>query len=271
MKTTAKSSARRHYLNSTLELPELEGASQVLSRLRSLIAEHPYQPGMRLPPERQLAQKWRVGRPAVREAIKALTVLDVLESRRGDGTYVKSLCGLSMGWTAKVEEFNTDFDMVELLEVRKMIEPRAAALTAVRSTTDQIDEIRMEMLAQEKHIGNRHLIGKHDFRFHDAIINAAGNRVLAELNRILGPLLLKSRSITEATAPDMNQMIREHRKIFDAITQGQSDLAERAMLDHLHTVGLDLISARSPEPTGQESISNRRYRARKTDPSSVRR
>lgn len=267
MNTTTKNSTRRRNLDRTFEPPELEGASQVLSKLRTLIAEHPYQPGMKLPPERQLAQKWRVGRPAVREAIKALTVLDVLESRRGDGTYVKSLCGLSMGWTAKIEEFNTDFDMVELLEVRKMIEPRAAALTTVRATSDQIEEIRKEILAQERQIDNRHLMGKHDFRFHDAIINAAGNRVLAELNRILGPLLLKSRSITESTAPDMNQMIREHQRIFEAISQGQPDLAERAMLDHLHTVGLDLISARSSEPTRYDLISDRRNRTGKSNPS----
>lgn len=252
MSTTIKSLTRRRSLNNASELPEIEGASQVLLKLRALITEHPYQPGMRLPPERLLAQKWRVGRPAVREAIKALTMLDVLASRRGDGTYVKSLCGLSVGWTAKVEEFNASFDMVELLEVRKMIEPRAAGLTAVRATASQIDEIRQEMLAQERQVDNRHLMGKHDFRFHDAIINAAGNGVLADLNRILGPLLLKSRSITAATAPDMNQMIEEHWKIFDAITGGQSDLAERAMLDHLHTVGLDLISARSTRPISSE-------------------
>lgn len=199
---------------------------------------------MKLPPERLLAQKWRVGRPAVREAIKALTMLDVLESRRGAGTYVKSLSGLSIGWAARVGELGANFDMVELLEVRKMIEPKAAGLTAVRASPRQIDEIRKEILAQEKHHDNRQLMARHDFRFHDAIINAADNHVLAYLNHILGPQLLKSRSITAFTAPDMTQMIREHWRIFDAIAQGQSDLAERAMLDHLHTVGLDLISAR---------------------------
>jgi GntR family transcriptional regulator, transcriptional repressor for pyruvate dehydrogenase complex len=243
--TTTKSLARRPNPIHASKLPEVKRASQVLSKLRALIAEHPYQPGMKLPPERLLAQKWRVGRPAVREAIKALTMLDVLESRRGDGTYVKSLGGLSVGWAAKVEEFKASFDMVELLEVRKMIEPKAAGLSAVRATARQINEIREEILVQERHHDNRHLMARHDFRFHDAIINAAGNHVLADLNRILAPLLLKSRSITAATAPDMIQMIREHWKIFDAIAHGQSDLAERAMLDHLHTVGLDLISARS--------------------------
>ena len=157
---------------------------------------------------------------------------------------MKSLGGLSIGWAAKVDEFELNFDMVELLEVRKMIEPKAAALAAARATERQIQELQEQLRAQEEHPDDRQFIGKHDYLFHDAIINAAGNHILSELNRILGPLLLKSRSITANTSPDMGKMLREHRTIFEVIAQGQSDLAERAMLDHLHTVGLDLLYAR---------------------------
>ncbi|MGB6728705.1 MAG: GntR family transcriptional regulator, partial [Terracidiphilus sp.] len=89
---------------------------------------------MVLPTERALAEKLGVGRPAIRESIKALTILDVLESRRGDGTYLKSLDGLRSGWPAKVELGAREFSMLDLLEVRKMFEPKAAKLAATRAT-----------------------------------------------------------------------------------------------------------------------------------------
>ena len=238
-------------MNSTLTRARLRtappagiSASEVLSKFRVLIEQGDYQAGMKLPPERVLAQPWNVGRPAVREAIKALSILDVLESRRGDGTYVKSLAGLSIGWPARVSEFQPDFDMLELLEVRKMIEPRAAGLAAVRASESQLQEIKQHLAEQEGCLRNRGLIGKFDYLFHDAIIRASGNRILIELNHVLSPRLLRSREITAKTAPDMSKMIRDHHAIFEAIVRGQSDLAERAMLEHLHTVGLDLISAR---------------------------
>ena len=69
-----------------------------------------------------------------RESIKALTILDVLESRRGDGTYLKSLDGLRSGWPATVDLRSKDFSVLDLLEVRKMIEPKAARLAAARAT-----------------------------------------------------------------------------------------------------------------------------------------
>jgi GntR family transcriptional repressor for pyruvate dehydrogenase complex len=209
-----------------------------------LIAEGEYQPGMKLPTERVLAKQWNVGRPAVREAIKALSILDVLESRRGDGTYVKSLAGLSIGWPAKMSGFEPDFDMLELLEVRKMIEPRAAGLAAVRASERQLQGIKQQMVELEANARKRHLIAKSDYLFHDSIIRASGNRILIELHHFLSSRLMKSREITARTAPDMSKMFRDHAAIFEAIVRGQSDLAEKAMLEHLHTVGLDLISAR---------------------------
>src|SRR5690242_10726881 len=72
--------------------------SNTLSLLKPFIEAGNYGPGMVLPTERALAEKLGVGRPSIRESIKALTILDVLESRRGDGTYVKSLEGLRKGW-----------------------------------------------------------------------------------------------------------------------------------------------------------------------------
>jgi GntR family transcriptional repressor for pyruvate dehydrogenase complex len=202
------------------------------------------QPGTKLPPERALSAELKVGRPAIREAIKALQVLDVIESRRGDGTYIKSLAGLSGGWPSKVQPFDGIFDMMELLEVRKMFEPRAAALAAARADARQLEHIERPLLAQERNPEDRKILTRYDYLFHEAIVTAAGNSVLLTLVRGLSPLLIKSRLITGKITPDVPKIVHQHRVIFEAIRMRQAELAERAMRDHLQVAALDLIAAR---------------------------
>jgi GntR family transcriptional repressor for pyruvate dehydrogenase complex len=212
-----------------------------LAGIRRLIETSALKPGSKLPPERTLAVKLKAGRPAVREAIKALTMLDVLDSRRGDGTYVKSLAGLRREGTGLVE---AGFDLIELLELRKMIEPRASALAALRATDKQLQEIERELLRQEAKPNDHDVLERHDYLFHAAILRAAGNGMLSGVVQFLDGSLRKSRQLTSHTTPEVPKIVGEHRVIFNAIKRGQADLAERAMLEHLQTVGLDLISER---------------------------
>jgi GntR family transcriptional repressor for pyruvate dehydrogenase complex len=209
--------------------------------LRKLIARDGYKSGDRLPSERELAQKIGVGRPAVREAIKALSILDILESRPGTGTFVKSASTMSLNWP-EGKDLNLDFDMLQLLEVRKMIEPHAASLCAQRATLQQLSELESHLRSQEASLQDREAVAKSDYLFHDVIVRSAGNAILEDTIHYLSPLLVHSRQITAASAPDMTRMAREHRAIFEAIRRGQPDLAARAMTDHLGSVGIDLIT-----------------------------
>lgn len=216
--------------------------SEVLARVRELILKAQYGPGAKLPSERDIAAQLSVGRPAVREAIKALCMLDVLESRRGAGTFVRSLSGLSGDWPVQLKTGDLEFDMLELLEVRRMMEPPAAAFAAARATQAQLHEIRRSLEAQEMRPDDRHINSEEDHVFHDAIIRAAGNRVLYDISRILSPLLIKSRSMTGASAIDFERMLRMHRLIYEAIRRGDPETARSSMLDHLNVVGMDLLA-----------------------------
>jgi GntR family transcriptional repressor for pyruvate dehydrogenase complex len=216
-------------------------SSNVLQQIRDLIGSENLRVGAKLPAERALAAKLKVGRPAVREAIKALQVLDVIESRRGDGTYIRSLAGLGGGWPATAHLAEAELDLIELLEVRKMFEPRAAGLAAARAEAKQLHAIEQELKAQEAKPNDHGTLERHDYLFHEAIIRAAGNDVLHEVAQFLAPRLRRSRMLTGKTTPDIPKVIREHRTIFEAIRRGESDLAEQAMKRHLQTVGLDLI------------------------------
>jgi GntR family transcriptional regulator, transcriptional repressor for pyruvate dehydrogenase complex len=210
--------------------------------MRNLIRGKRLQPGMKLPPERALATELKVGRGAVREAIKALVVLDVIESLHGDGNYIKSLARLDGGWPTRVRLAQADFDMIELLEVRKMFETAAASLAAARASKKELQAIERALLPQEAAPNGYAVLERYDYLFHEAIIQAAGNHVLFGIASSLRPLLLKSRRITARTTPEIPKIVKQHRTIFEAIRLGESELAERAMREHLQTVGLDLIS-----------------------------
>jgi GntR family transcriptional repressor for pyruvate dehydrogenase complex len=221
--------------------------SEVLSSLRLLILNARYGPGEKLPSEREMAAQLGVGRPAVREAIKAFCMLDVLDSRRGAGTFVRSLSALTDDWPVQLKAEQLELDMIELLEVRRMIEPQAAALAAARATPSQLAEMRRSLQIQERELENARLVNEEDYQFHDAIIRAAGNHVLVDLSRVLAPLLIKSRKITGGSAPDFRGMLRMHELIFEAISMSDPDTARRLMLDHLHMVGMDLLANPRPD------------------------
>ena len=233
----------RSYQGKSRKTDRSSDPSSVITMLRDFIEEKGLKVGMTLPPERILAEQFGVGRPAIREGIKALSILDVIESRRGDGTYIKSLEGLRVGWPTTVEIRSVDFNLLDLLEVRKMFEPAAARLAASRANEHTLGQIESECVAIET-APDWDSMARHDLALHTAIIEAAGNPVLTELNNALSRLQRKSRQITGARAPNREAMVTHHRLIVDAVLRGEGETAERAMLEHLHQVGLDLIANR---------------------------
>ena len=219
--------------------------------VRELIGEGNLDLGSKLPSERELAKRLGIGRPALREAIRALSVIGVLETRRGSGTYVAALRTDLFAWTARILLDESNVPMIELLEVRRMFEPEAASLAASRASASQLGRIESHLKAQEAS-PTREVLGREDLLFHQAIIDAAGNPVLKELVSTLQPMLTMSCKLTARTTPDIPKIIRQHRIVYEAISVGQSELAEAAMTQHLRTVGLDIISEAIPGADANE-------------------
>lgn len=245
-KKRARQSAveREPMVHSTAPAPPipLKKTGEVLDQLRSLLQSGTFVPGSKLPSERALAVQLGVGRPALREAIKALSILDLLESRRGAGTFVKEQAGVSAQWPQKPDLEGTHFELLELLEVRKMLEPRAAWLAAARAMQNDLREIESARRALEAAGDDWQRIVDLDLELHAAIIRAAGNAVLTWIHQFLTPALVKSRKVTARSAPNRSRMYRDHSAIVEAILKREPDQAERAMMEHLHTVGMDLIA-----------------------------
>ena len=223
-------------------------ASAAIAKLKQLIEEGGLEEGARLPSERELAKQLAVGRPTIREAIRALGMLEILESRRGAGTYVKSLARIRSDWPNELSQPGPNFSMLELLELRRMIEPRAAALAAIRGSEAQLREIERERVLLESGSGDWPFVVEHNYSFHSAIIRAAGNSIVSGVFRNLAPLMFKSGEITTAANLDLSRMHADHATIAEAIVQGEAERAEKAMLEHLQHVGLDLITERKRAP-----------------------
>lgn len=223
--------------------PSSGGLPDPLAKLRKLLDEGHFPPGSRLPPERALAAELGVGRPALREAIKGLCALNVLESRRGSGTYVRRQGAMLLH--SMLPPDAARFGLLDLLEARKILEPRAAWLAATRAGEHQLRTIETARQQLELHASDWRLVPKLDSELHLAIVGGAHNPVVEMLCNIIITQTLESRSATAHFALDAERMRREHGAIVNAIFKRQPDNAEQAMLNHLNSVGLDFISQTS--------------------------
>src|SRR5690349_1531994 len=144
-------------------------------RIRDMIISGELRPGDRLPPEKELGERLGVSRNSLREAVKALEVIRVLDVRRGDGTYVTSLDPRHLLEAMSfVVDLHTDRSILEMFELRRILEPAAAGLAATRLTADGI--AALQQLVDEADVeGSIEDLVRHDLSFHQAIVESAGN------------------------------------------------------------------------------------------------
>jgi GntR family transcriptional regulator, transcriptional repressor for pyruvate dehydrogenase complex len=208
-----------------------------IDRIRERIATGEWGPGTRLPRETDLALELGLSRNSLREAVRALSLARVLEVRQGDGTYVSSLePGELLEPTLSATDLLRGRTVLELFEVRRMLEPEAAAVAAQRADEAVIAGLRRE-LDRMAAAGERadELVAA-DAAFHDVIAAAPGNSVLRALLRSLSTSTVRARlwhGIAERGALDLAR--EEHSRIYDAVTWGDADLARAAALLHIAT------------------------------------
>jgi GntR family transcriptional repressor for pyruvate dehydrogenase complex len=216
-------------------------SSEALSRIRKLVEEGRFPPGSRLPAERKLAEQLHVGRPLVREAIKVLTTLGMLESRSGSGTYVKSVRSVDPFAADVPAEPKPDFGMLQLLEVQEIIEPRAAWLAATRAGEWELAEIESARQRLEMHDRDWKLTPRLDMEFHKAVFRGAQNPMLQVIHDFVMERLLALQAATVHFTPALDRLRSDHRLIAEAILRRQADAAEQAMRNHWNAAAQDFI------------------------------
>ncbi|MFI6073504.1 FadR/GntR family transcriptional regulator [Actinoplanes sp. NPDC051343] len=201
-------------------------ADEAISKIKEMIVSGALRPGDRLPKEADLAERLGLSRNSLREAVKALSMIRVLDVRQGDGTYVTSLePHLLLDLLGFVVDFHTDDAVMHFLEVRRLLEPAATALAAQRMSADDVEKLQsvLDELGSEPSI---EALVANDLEFHRRIAAGAGNPVLSSLlDGISGPTTRARiwRGLTQQGAAERTR--EQHQAIVDAIAAGQPDLA----------------------------------------------
>ena len=155
---------------------------EAITKLRNMIQTGELPPGSRLPSENQLAMQLGLSRSGIREAVKVLESARVLDVRRGDGTFVTSLAPklLLEGVGFAVELLQGD-TLLEVMEVRRLLEPAATGLAALRISDAQLDELA-DLLQQMQHrADDAEGLMQADLAFHRVVIASTGNETLTSL------------------------------------------------------------------------------------------
>jgi GntR family transcriptional repressor for pyruvate dehydrogenase complex len=207
-----------------------------IQQVRDLIATGQLSPGQRLPPEAELAVLLGTSRNTVREAVRALVTAQVLDVRRGDGTYVTSLRPelLLAGIGAAADLLQEEF-MLELVQVRRILEPAATALAAARisdATLDALEQCLHRMSTAE----SQEQLVMFDEQFHTTVADASGNATLASMLSGLSSRTTRGRAwrgVIETGATE--RTISEHAAILSALKARDASLAEAAAVLHVGT------------------------------------
>jgi GntR family transcriptional repressor for pyruvate dehydrogenase complex len=216
---------------------------EIVRQVKAMIAEGRLKGGDRLPPERDLAEKFVVSRTSVREALRALESLGLVEIRAGEGTFVRQVSIESLIEPLALLMVSQREAIGELFEARRLLEPALAALAAGRATPEEIHEMEriLETQASEVAAGRTGLA--QDAQFHAAIGTAAHNRAITRLAHAIMDLLTQSREESLNTPGRPTRSHEDHRRVLSAIAARDAEAARRAMLEHLGAVEALVLGA----------------------------
>lgn len=217
---------------------------RVITELGRAIVSGRFAPGELLPREPDLMAEFSASRPSLREALKVLAAKGLIEMRQKVGTRVRP-CDLwnmfdsdVLAWhfgdrTAPAAQ--RDGMLRDLIELRQMIEPSAARLAAGRASMEDLRQLRTALNAMEAAVGDLAAYARADVAFHMAVFTAAHNALLASFAHLVADFLQLSFSIQQEALNERDNRIeddvRQHRVVFDAINRGDGEAAALSMRD----------------------------------------
>ena len=203
------------------------------------------QPGDRLPPERALAEEYGVSRTAIREALRSMEMMGCVESRVGEGTFIKA---------PSLSNIVDPFSMVlaqnrqlgsELIEVRLILETEVAALAARRRTQQQLQALEATLQDMEQDIAAGGVGLEADESFHSILAQAAGNDALNVMLDMCAGMLSRTRPITQAIKGVPKMTLKDHTAICNAVRAQDEKAARRLMRMHLNRALRNLSRVRA--------------------------
>lgn len=193
-------------------------------------------PGDKLPSERELAETLGVSRSSIRDAIRSLELVGLVEPRQGSGTVVREISADTvMNPLTNVLRHKVEL-VTELIDFRKMLEPPLAGRAATHATEEELAEMEEILRRQESKFRAGQLAIEEDSEFHYAIAMASGNSVVLKVLDVLMDLLRDTRERSLQTEGRPHKSLAGHRKILAAIKKRDAEAARAAMRRHIEDV-----------------------------------
>lgn len=210
---------------------------EAINKIKDMIISGDLRPGARLPKEADLAEQLGLSRNSLREAVRALTLIRILETRQGDGTYVTSLQpDVLLATMTFVADFHQDASLLHVFQVRRILESAATSLAAQLISDEEIETLG-ELVEEMENCGTVEAFVEADLAFHHTIAIASRNPVLASLLESFASRTSRARlrrGITQADA--IEQTKAHHRAIYDSIRHRRPDLAGALAVAHVASV-----------------------------------
>lgn len=214
-----------------------------VDQIRTLILAKNYEPGDRLPSERELAEQLSIGRPSVREALRILGAMGLIEIRVGNGTYVRDVSLLpymdSLITLISSRLKDREENILKLWEVRKILEAGNVGLACSRMTPRQFEKMEASVREMERNIEDREVFFSTGVQFHREIAAATGNEILILIWNNLWDMILRSDLYRRRYHPNFRmlhspqQALEGHKEICRALARGNRGDSLRAMEEHL--------------------------------------
>ncbi|MEU3889928.1 FCD domain-containing protein [Streptomyces sp. NPDC029041] len=222
---------------------------EAMDKIKAMIVAGELAPGSRLPKEEVLAAQLGLSRNSLREAVRALTAMRILTVRQGDGTYVSSLephlLLESLSFASDVSQGRT---ALQLLQVRRLLEPQATGLAAALLTSEDLQELG-DLLERSKSAATVEEFIAHDIAFHVRIVEAVGNPVLSMLLRVLSTSTQRVRIVRASQARRaVAHAHRDHEQILGALRSRDALLAASAATVHITAVEQWLAASLNEAP-----------------------
>ena len=214
----------------------------ICQQLVSSIGSGDLLPGSKLPSERELMEMFSVGRSSVREALRALTLLGLVETKQGYGACVTSHTGSYLGRSITWSSLAGLHTNLEIIEAREVIESGVVRKVAERATSDDVELLEQLLADMEDHLSDLSTFAEMDASFHTTLAEIAGNRLLSQfivsLRGLLRPSMLED---LKRSAEVARLSSDQHQQIVEAIKKADPNLASQVMRYHLQDVAERLL------------------------------
>lgn len=214
----------------------------IIEQFVNLLKDEKIKVGEKLPSERDLAERFQVSRPSVREALRAMEMIGLIEIRPGDGVFVTDInIGPFMNAISPLLLRTKDLH-IELLELRKMLEMRAVELACRNSKERDIRELQLIVDRMKKALEENHAAegAQADIQFHETIFAITNNAFLRKAAEwvvsALETSVVFTRSLMLEKKGFAEQLFRQHVQIFEAIRDGDAPAGRKKIEEHLDFV-----------------------------------